>query len=83
MVRPGTVIRAMSRARFTVLPSEWYENSTMALPESLAAGLPAVRPQDPQARRVVEALEALARTPGVSPAAMRAVVDGIVLMQVK
>lgn len=45
-----------------------------------AAGLPAVRPQDPQARRVVEALEELARTPGVSPAAMRAVVDGIVLV---
>ncbi len=45
-----------------------------------AAGLPAVRPQNPQARRVAEALEELARTPGVSPAAMRAVVDGIVLM---
>lgn len=34
--------QAMSRVRFTVLPSEWYENSPMALLESLGMGLPVV-----------------------------------------
>ena len=33
---------AMSRARFSVLPSVWYENGPMAALESLAAGLPVV-----------------------------------------
>ncbi len=31
---------ALGRARFTVLPSEWYENGPMAALESLAAGVP-------------------------------------------
>ncbi|MGD9547310.1 MAG: glycosyltransferase [Candidatus Krumholzibacteriia bacterium] len=34
--------RALGRARFTVLPSECYENSPMAALESLASGLPLV-----------------------------------------
>jgi len=34
--------RALARARFTVLPSEWYENGPMAGLESLACGLPLV-----------------------------------------
>ncbi len=34
--------QALARARFTVLPSECYENGPMALLESLAAGLPVV-----------------------------------------
>jgi transcriptional regulator with XRE-family HTH domain len=45
-----------------------------------AAGLPTIRPQDPQIQRVVGALQELAQTPGVSPAAMKTVVDGMVLM---
>ncbi len=45
-----------------------------------AAGLPAIRPQEPQIQRVVEALHELAESPGVSPAALRTLVDGIVLM---
>ena len=32
----------MARARFSVLPSVWYENGPMAALESLAAGLPLV-----------------------------------------
>jgi transcriptional regulator with XRE-family HTH domain len=46
----------------------------------VAAGLPTIRPQDPQMQRVVDALQELAQTPGVSPAAMKTVVDGMVLM---
>lgn len=34
--------RALGRALFTVLPSQWYENGPMAALESLAAGLPLV-----------------------------------------
>jgi glycosyltransferase involved in cell wall biosynthesis len=33
---------ALARARFSVLPSEWYENGPMAALESLAAGVPLV-----------------------------------------
>ncbi len=36
------VQRLLARSRFTVLPSEWYENAPMALLESLAAGRPVV-----------------------------------------
>ena len=45
-----------------------------------AAGLPTIHPQDPQLQRVVDALQELAETPGVSPAALKTVVDGMVLM---
>jgi len=34
--------RILARARFSVLPSEWYENGPMAALESLAAGVPLV-----------------------------------------
>ena len=37
---PEELRRALARARFSVLPSEWYENAPMALLESLAAGRP-------------------------------------------
>jgi glycosyltransferase involved in cell wall biosynthesis len=37
--------RRLARARFTVLPSEWYENAPMAVLESLAAGRPVVGTQ--------------------------------------
>ena len=33
---------ALARARFSVLPSEWYENGPMAALESLACGVPLV-----------------------------------------
>ena len=36
------LLRALARARFAVLPSEWYENGPMAALEALAAGLPLV-----------------------------------------
>lgn len=39
---PDTLRGAMARARFSVLPSVWYENGPMAALESLAAGLPLV-----------------------------------------
>jgi glycosyltransferase involved in cell wall biosynthesis len=39
----GAAVRhTLARSRFTVLPSEWYENAPMALLESLAAGRPVV-----------------------------------------
>lgn len=34
--------KAMSQSRFSVLPSEWYENGPMAILESFAAGVPMV-----------------------------------------
>jgi len=38
---PGPALRAeIARARFTAIPSEWYENAPMALLESMAAGRP-------------------------------------------
>jgi glycosyltransferase involved in cell wall biosynthesis len=39
---PDELHRALTRARFTVIPSEWYENAPMAGFESLAAGRPIV-----------------------------------------
>jgi glycosyltransferase involved in cell wall biosynthesis len=39
---PDDLRREIARARFTVLPSEWYENGPLALLESLAAGVPVV-----------------------------------------
>lgn len=39
---PDALRRELARARFTVLPSEWYENGPLALIESLAAGVPVV-----------------------------------------
>ena len=36
------LLDALGRARFSVLPSEWYENGPMAALESLAAGVPLV-----------------------------------------
>ncbi len=36
------LLAALARARFSVLPSEWYENGPMAALESLAAGVPLV-----------------------------------------
>jgi glycosyltransferase involved in cell wall biosynthesis len=37
----GPALReALARVRFTVIPSEWYENAPMALLESMAAGRP-------------------------------------------
>jgi len=33
---------ALGRSRFSILPSEWYENGPMAALESLAAGIPLV-----------------------------------------
>ncbi len=41
-LRPDALRAALGRSRFTVLPSEWYENSPMATLESLAAGIPQV-----------------------------------------
>ncbi len=41
-LRPDDLRRALGRSRFTVLPSEWYENAPMAALESLAAGIPMV-----------------------------------------
>jgi glycosyltransferase involved in cell wall biosynthesis len=37
---PVELRAALARARFSVLPSEWYENGPMAALESLAAGVP-------------------------------------------
>ena len=39
---PDDLRAALARARFSVLPSEWYENGPMAALESLAAGVPLV-----------------------------------------
>ncbi len=39
---PDALRTALGRSRFTVLPSEWYENSPMSTLESLAAGIPQV-----------------------------------------
>lgn len=39
---PDALRAELARARFTVLPSEWYENGPLALLESLAAGVPVV-----------------------------------------
>jgi glycosyltransferase involved in cell wall biosynthesis len=36
------VVELMSRARFTVIPSEWYENNPLGVIESLSAGTPVV-----------------------------------------
>ncbi len=36
----GGLRRALSRARFSVLTSQWYENGPMAALESLASGVP-------------------------------------------
>jgi hypothetical protein len=45
-----------------------------------AAGLPVAPPANPQVERLVEALQGLAQTPGVSPASVRLLVDGLLLM---
>ena len=37
---PDALRAEIGRARFTVLPSEWYENGPLSLLESLAAGVP-------------------------------------------
>ncbi len=39
---PVDLKELLPRARFTVLPSEWYENGPLSLLESLAAGVPVV-----------------------------------------
>lgn len=39
-VPPAALAPLVARARFTVLPSRWYENGPLALLESLAAGVP-------------------------------------------
>lgn len=39
---PDGLRQAMARARFSVLPSIWYENGPMAAFESMASGLPVV-----------------------------------------
>ncbi len=39
---PDALRERLPRARFTVLPSEWYENGPLSLLESLAAGVPVV-----------------------------------------
>ncbi len=39
---PDRLREELARARFTVLPSQWYENGPLALLESLAAGVPVV-----------------------------------------
>ncbi len=41
-LEPEALRRALGRCRFTVLPSEWYENAPMAALESLASGIPVV-----------------------------------------
>ncbi len=41
-LKPEALRQALGRSRFTVLPSEWYENAPMAALESLAAGIPMV-----------------------------------------
>jgi glycosyltransferase involved in cell wall biosynthesis len=60
-IDPAGAIERMRSARVVVLPSLWYENAPLVVPEAAAMGLPAIVPDTSAAReQIVEGVTGLA-----------------------